>query len=248
MVPLILNATSVTLPIIAPRFHHLLNARMMIGKESLTLITDELRSGLPVIISLVSRGRPACNTMGTNKELAPAPGVVVKHLDTSVSILVILTSILFSATLVQHFFWHDALASRQTIVFDGKGEAEIVGRSILPFHSPVSKPGVILFISESCPFCLKGMPFYKTMAVFLHKSGFELVVVMPSEPAVISNFSRINGLIDAIPVGWSRTGSLDIKTTPRLLVFDAKGIIKASWTGLLNKPRQDEVADFLAQN
>jgi hypothetical protein len=103
---------------------------------------------------------------------------------------------------------------------------------------------VILFLSSTCQFCTKSMPFYRRLAEARQRLGFHLVALgRQSEIDIREYLAEHDVTVDKI----ATVGAVPAKltATPTLIVADPSLKAQGVWVGFLQEQREREVLQML---
>ncbi len=123
--------------------------------------------------------------------------------------------------------------------------AELVGHRIGAEHLP-GEPGIrklILALSQTCRFCEKEMPFYRTLADSIGANTALIAVFPESEPDPEPYMEAQS--VRAYAVKSVRFSDMGIKATPTILLVDAGGLILRGWVGALPEEKHKEVLEYV---
>jgi thiol-disulfide isomerase/thioredoxin len=130
-----------------------------------------------------------------------------------------------------------------------RAEPDLRGVSLDDIRPRRDAGGVLLFLSSSCPYCERSLPFYRSLAQPLKDAGKSMLVTLVDKDSTVSGgeeFIRSKGIPDAVPVALPPLARFPIKATPTLVAYDAQGGVVGTWTGLLAPARQTQVRSTLA--
>ena len=113
---------------------------------------------------------------------------------------------------------------------------DVLGDVGLEF-SAVSKT-LIVAVQSRCQFCAASMPFYARLMAS-RPSTVRVVVVTPGGAKEGALYVKEHGFAPDLVIPFQP--ALTIKATPTLILADQRGVVEASWTGLLSKDREAEV-------
>lgn len=131
------------------------------------------------------------------------------------------------------------------------------GKSVASVRPERDKGGVIVFVSSTCEYCERSVPFYRDLTASLHQEGKSMLVALVGQQPINSvatdsltaeEYVKSRGLIGAIPVRVAPRDGISARGTPTLLTYDAQGVVTGSWIGLLNPQRQRQLLASLGNN
>lgn len=125
-------------------------------------------------------------------------------------------------------------------------ETDFLGLSLREIRPTPDGGGVLAFLSSTCPYCEKSIPYYRSLAGSLKTSGRNLLVALVDKRETAAEYIADRRLSEAVPVQNPRLAGFKIRGTPTLLSYDAQGRVTGIWTGWLNHEREEQVQSRLA--
>lgn len=112
-------------------------------------------------------------------------------------------------------------------------------RSELPAAYPRSagRGQVVLAFRSDCHYCIQSVPFYKRLATYSRRVGFDFRAT-PEPPEVVRAVMKAE---EGDNVAIMRVADFDFPGTPALVFVDARNHVVASWLGWLSSTLEDEV-------
>lgn len=120
--------------------------------------------------------------------------------------------------------------------------ASLQGKTIdfAALNGTPAKRSLIMFISETCHFCEKEMPFYRTLRETL-PSGTSLVAVFPQHESDPGNFLAARSVqVDHVSSS-DALAHIGVMSTPTLLLVDQRGTVKRAWVGAQPEANHKEI-------
>jgi thioredoxin-related protein len=156
-------------------------------------------------------------------------------LNTVANVLIIITTILVSAFLIQKFLYRHSselspkIGSRLNLAdVDYQGKAK----------------NLILVLRKDCHFCSESSPFYKKLIEIAKTRDVQVVAVLPTGIEESKSYLESMGLID-IKVTQSNLSDLQVGGTPTLIMTNNQGEVTKFWVGKLDSDVEDEVVSLL---
>lgn len=115
---------------------------------------------------------------------------------------------------------------------------------IASLASMPAKKNLVMVISQTCHFCEKEMPFYRSLGELDLEGKASLVVVFPPNEPEPAKFLAARS-VRADHVVNSPLSGLQIRGTPTLLLVDEKGKVERAWVGALPEDKHREVIESL---
>jgi thiol-disulfide isomerase/thioredoxin len=162
---------------------------------------------------------------------------LVKGIETSANVAIILAAVLLAAVLVKQQLLD---GTRTQASGPQPGVAVGVKLMVPDAYCNENKKTLLLALSTTCHFCTESAPFYQRL---VKESGVRLIAVVPQ--GVDEGRLYLNRL--GVPISEVRQMSLDsigVAGTPTLLLVDDEGRVSGKWVGKLNPERE---ADLLRQ-
>jgi thioredoxin-related protein len=116
--------------------------------------------------------------------------------------------------------------------------------NIASLISAPAKRNLVMVLSQTCHFCEKEMPFYRSLGELDLAGKASLVVVFPPNEPEPAKFLAARS-VRADHVVNSPLSGLQIPGTPTLLLVDAKGKVERAWVGALPPDKHKEVLESL---
>jgi hypothetical protein len=115
---------------------------------------------------------------------------------------------------------------------------------IAALTSAPAKRNLVMVLSQTCHFCEKEMPFYRSLGELKLDGKAALVAVFPPNEPEPAKFLAARS-VRADHVVNSPLAGLQIRGTPTLLLVDANGKIERAWVGALAPDGHKEVLESL---
>lgn len=110
-----------------------------------------------------------------------------------------------------------------------------------------SKRNLVLFISETCHFCEKEMPFYRTLRQKL-PSDVSVIAVFPQNQPAPAKFLAAHAVrVDHIASSDS-LGAIGVVATPTLLLVDGRGKVEHAWVGAQPDAQHRQIVASVARD
>ena len=164
----------------------------------------------------------------------------VKRLDLMTNVAVIVTSFALLGFLGNSWYGsHHAPQSRVA-----RAQA-LVGKTVqLPGVDFTRKDKTLLIaISSTCHFCQEGQPFYRQLANMPGVTA-NLVAVLPMPQRDAENYVH-SSISSSLQVVSASLDTIDVSSTPTLLLVDSQGKVERAWVGKLDDASQKQVESQL---
>jgi thioredoxin-related protein len=157
-------------------------------------------------------------------------------LESGSNIAVIVAAIVLTVTLVRHGGFIQQPARPDPV-------AQLQGKTldVAALSIPDAERHLVLAISETCHYCEREMPFYKTLAGQL-KGHAALAVVFPENEPDPAKFLADRS-VQADRVTSASFQKLGVIATPTLMLVDKSGRISRVWVGALSGHKHEEVVE-----
>ncbi len=109
-----------------------------------------------------------------------------------------------------------------------------------------AKRNLIMFVSETCPFCEKEMPFYRSLRGKLPIDA-SLIAVFPMNQRAPTRFLAMHSVkVDHVVSSDSLIG-IGVTRTPTLLLVDDHGRVKRAWVGAQSDAEHRDILASVAR-
>lgn len=159
---------------------------------------------------------------------------------------VIVTTLAVSYAVIERFVLPTFSSGRSATDYR-PGDKVTGGLSELPLDH--SKLTVLLVVSNHCRYCTDSAQFYRRLLASLahaHGEAFQTIVLGATgaedgNAFVATHLLRVDRVLPMPRDGWRK-----ISGTPSLLLVDASGRVRGSWTGKLSSSSEHEVLEAIS--
>jgi hypothetical protein len=166
---------------------------------------------------------------------------LAKKLEALLNLSIITVALLLSIVLVKNYVFTNSVSNRsQTItgVQDG-GEKKV---SLPDVNWSKNGQTLLLFLSSVCHYCTESAPFYQQ--VVEQRRNTQLIALFPE--AVGDSKRYLNNLgVYIDEVKQISFDSLEVKSTPTLMIVNSDGVMTDSWIGKLPADEEAKVLNRL---
>ncbi len=164
----------------------------------------------------------------------------MKRLDLIANVAVIVTSVVLLVFLGNS--WYGSHYGPQSRL--GRTRA-IVGSTVKLTGVDFTRNGktLLIAISSTCHFCQESQPFYRKLAS-APSSTVNLIAVLPMPQGDAENYVH-STISPSLRVVSASLDTMDVDSTPTLLLVDGQGKVEKAWVGMLDDSGQKQVQSQL---